>query len=284
MNRRDAIGSMLAAAGTALAPNAFAPRVVHAQAGFPGRTIRIVVPVAAGGGVDVFARLIADKIRALHNVSFIVENRAGGNSTIGGLEVQRAAPDGHTVLFHASTHIIARQVMRMVPYDPVTDFTPVALAGQAPLVLIVANNRPEKTLAEIVASAKKDPNAWSFATASLGAPGHLAAVAFNQFNDLNLPIIVYRGTAPAVNDVAGGHVPMMIEAILALLPMVRAGSVRAIALTSTKRNSLAPEIPTMAEVGLPALNFGAWWGMWGPPGLPADLARTINGWVNEAVK
>jgi tripartite-type tricarboxylate transporter receptor subunit TctC len=284
MNRRDAIGSMLAAAGTALAPNAFAPRVVHAQAGFPGRTIRIVVPVAAGGGVDVFARLIADKIRALHNVSFIVENRAGGNSTIGGLEVQRAAPDGHTVLFHASTHIIARQVMRMVPYDPVTDFTPVALAGQAPLVLIVANNRPEKTLAEIVASAKKDPNAWSFATASLGAPGHLAAVAFNQFNDLNLPIIVYRGTAPAVNDVAGGHVPMMIEAILALLPMVRAGSVRAIAVTSTKRNSLAPEIPTMAEVGLPALNFGAWWGMWGPPGLPADLARTINGWVNEAVK
>jgi tripartite-type tricarboxylate transporter receptor subunit TctC len=284
MNRRDAIGSMLATAGAALAPNTFTPRVVHAQASFPARTIRIVVPVAAGGGVDVFARLIADKIRALRNVSFIVENRAGGNSTIGGLEVQRAAPDGYTVLFHASTHIIARQVMRTVPYDPVADFTPIALAGQAPLVLIVANNRPEKTLAEIVASAKKDPNAWSFATASLGAPGHLAAVAFNQFNDLNLPIIVYRGTAPAVNDVAGGHVPMMIEAILALLPMVRAGSVRAIALTSTKRNSLAPEIPTMAEVGLPALNFGAWWGMWGPPGVPADLARTINGWVNEAVK
>jgi tripartite-type tricarboxylate transporter receptor subunit TctC len=268
MNRRDAIGSMLATAGAALAPNAFTQRVVHAQAGFPARTIRIVVPVAAGGGVDVFARLIADKIRALRNVSFIVENRAGGNSTIGGLEVQRAAPDGYTVLFHASTHIIARQVMRTVPYDPVADFTPIALAGQAPLVLIVANNRPEKALAEIVASAKKEPNAWSF----------------NQFNDLNLPIIVYRGTAPAVNDVAGGHVPMMIEAILALLPMVRAGSVRAIAVTSTKRNSLAPEIPTMAEVGLPALNFGAWWGMWGPPGLPADLARTINGWVNEAVK
>jgi tripartite-type tricarboxylate transporter receptor subunit TctC len=283
MNRRDAIVSMLAA-GTALTPAALAPGAAHAQAGFPSRTIRIVVPVAAGGGVDVFARLIADKIRAFRNVNFIVENRAGGNSTIGGLEVQRAAPDGYTVLFHASTHIIARQVMRIVPYDPVADFTPIALAGQAPLVFIIANNRPEKTLAAIVASAKKDPNAWSFATASLGAPGHLAAVAFNQFNDLNLPIIVYRGTAPAVNDVAGGHVPMMIEAILALLPMVRAGSVRAIAVTSSKRNSLAPEIPTMAEVGLPALNFGAWWGMWGPPGLPADLARTINGWVNEAVK
>jgi len=270
---------MLTAAGSVLAP-----AVVGAQGTFPARTIRIVVPVAAGGGVDVFARLIADKIRAQHNVTFIVENRAGGNSTIGGMEVQRAAADGYTVLFHASTHIIVRQVMRIVPYDPITDFTPIALAGQAPLVLIVANNRPEKTLSEIVTAAKKDPNAWSFATASLGAPGHLAAVAFNQFNDLNLPIIVYRGTAPAVNDVAGGHVPMMIEAILALLPMARAGSVRAVAVTSTKRSSLAPEIPTMAEVGLPALNFGAWWGMWGPPGLPADLVTTINGWVNDAVK
>jgi tripartite-type tricarboxylate transporter receptor subunit TctC len=279
MNRRDAIVSMLAAAGSVLAP-----AVVRAQAPFPARTIRIVVPVAAGGGVDVFARLIAERIRVLRNVSFIVENRVGGNSTIGGLEVQRATPDGYTVLFHASTHIIARQVMRIVPYDPVADFTPIALAGQAPLVLIVANNRPEQTLKEIVASAKKDPNAWSFATAQLGAPGHIAAVAFNQLNDLNLPIIVYRGTAPAVNDVAGGHVPAMIEAILALLPMVRAGSVRAIAVTSAKRSTLAPEIPTMAEVGLPALNFGAWWGMWGPPGLPADLVATINGWVNEAVK
>jgi tripartite-type tricarboxylate transporter receptor subunit TctC len=270
---------MLATAGTALAP-----AVARAQGAFPSRTIRIVVPVAAGGGVDVFARLIANKIKVLRDVGFIVENRAGGNSTVGGLEVQRAAPDGHTVLFHASTHIIARQVMRNVPYDPVADFTPIALAGQAPLVLIVANNRPEKTLAEIVASARKNPNAWSFATASLGAPGHLAAVAFNQYNDIDLPIIVYRGTAPAVNDVAGGHVPLMIEAILALLPMVRAGSVRAIAVTSTKRNSLAPEIPTMAEVDLPALDFGAWWGMWGPPGLSSDLVRTINGWVNEAVK
>jgi tripartite-type tricarboxylate transporter receptor subunit TctC len=279
MNRRDAVVSMLAAAGTALAPT-----VVRAQAGFPSRTIRIVVPVAAGGGVDVFARLIANKIKLLRDVAFVIENRAGGNSTIGGLEVERAAPDGHTVLFHASTHIIARQVMRNVPYDPVADFTPIALAGQAPLVLIVANNRSETTLAELVASAKSNPDAWSFATASLGAPGHLAAVAFNQYNDINLPIIVYRGTAPAVNDVAGGHVPLMIEAILALLPMVRAGSVRAVAVTSTKRNALAPEIPTMAEVGLPALDFGAWWGMWGPPGLSADLATTINGWVNEAVK
>jgi tripartite-type tricarboxylate transporter receptor subunit TctC len=214
----------------------------------------------------------------------VVENRTGGNSTIGGLDVQRAAPDGYTVLFHASTHNMARLVIRNVPYDPVTDFTPIALAGRAPLVLIVAKDRPERTLDRIVAAAKAKPDQWSFATAQLGAPGHLAELAFNQYTGLNVAVVVYRGTAPAVNDVAGGHVPMMIEAILALLPMVRGGAVRAVAVTSLKRSALAPDIPTTAEVGLPQLAFGAWWAMWGPPHMPADLIATLNGLVNEAVK
>lgn len=279
MNRRQAIASGLAATTAVLAPN-----VVRAQSGFPSRTIRIVVPVSPGGGVDTFARLIAAKVKQQRDVTFIVENRTGGNSTVGGLEVQRAAPDGYTVLFHASSHNVARLVLKNVPYDPITDYTHIALCGQAPLLIIVANNRSEKTLAEIVTAAKADAKAWSFATAQLGAPGHIAAVAFNQFTGTNLPIIPYRGTAPAANDVAGGHVPLMIEAMIALLPMVRANSVRAVAVTSAKRISLAPEIPTTAEVGLAQLNFGAWWAMWGPPGLPAEITKTINGLVNEAVK
>jgi tripartite-type tricarboxylate transporter receptor subunit TctC len=276
INRRNAIGMLTAGA-------VFAPTVVRAQA-FPSRPIRIVVPVAAGGGVDTFARLIAAKVKTQRDVQFIVENRTGGNSTIGGLEVQRAAPDGYTVLFHASTHNVAKLVLKNAPYDPVTDFTPIAVTGETPLVHIIANSRPEKTVSEIVAAAKAAPDKWSFATAQLGAPGHLAAVAFNQYSGLNLQIIPYRGTAPAANDVVGGHVPMMIEAILLLLQLVRGGSVRAVAVTSKKRSSLAPEIPTMTELGMPGLNFGAWWGMWGPPGLPAELTQTINGWVNEAVK
>jgi tripartite-type tricarboxylate transporter receptor subunit TctC len=280
ITRRSALGSILAGTGLVL----LAPNVLRAQAGFPNRNIRIVVPVSPGGGVDTFARLIAAKVKEQSDVTFIVENRTGGNSTVGGLDVQHAAPDGYTVLFHASTHNVARLVLKNAPYDPVKDFTPIALVGEAPLVHIVANNRPEKTLKDIVAACKENPDKWSFATAQLGAPGHLAAVAFNQYNDLNLPIIVYRGTAPAANDVVGGHVPMMIEAILALLPMVRAGSVHAIAVTAKKRSSLAPDIPTMGEVGLPKLDFGAWWGMWGPPGLSADLTATINGWINQAVK
>jgi tripartite-type tricarboxylate transporter receptor subunit TctC len=276
INRRDAIVSLLGAVA--------APGVVRAQSGFPTRAIRIVVPVAPGGGVDTFARLIAAKAKAQHDVQFIVENRTGGNSTIGGLEVQRAAPDGYTVLFHASTHNVARLVLKNAPYDPVTDFTPIALCGETPLVHIIANSRPEKTVSEIAAAAKAAPEKWSFATAQLGAPGHIAAVAFNQYSGLNVPIIPYRGTAPAANDVVGGHVPMMIEAILSLLQLVRGGSVRAVAVTSKKRSVLAPEIPTMTELGMPGLDFGAWWGMWGPPGLPVELLQKINGWVNDAVK
>jgi tripartite-type tricarboxylate transporter receptor subunit TctC len=276
VHRRTAIATLVTGA-------ALAPRVLRAQT-FPSRPIRIIVPVSPGGGVDVFARLIAAKVQAQRDVRFVVENRTGGNSTIGGLDVQRAAPDGYTVLFHASTHNVARLVMRNVPYDPVTDFTPIALAGSAPLVHIVAKDRPEMTLDQIVAAAKAKPDQWSFATAQLGAPGHLAELAFDQYTGLNVPVVVYRGTAPAVNDVAGGHVPMMIEAILALLPMVRGGAVRAVAVTSLKRSTLAPDIPTTAEVGLPQLAFGAWWAVWGPPHMPADLVATLNGWVNEAVK
>ena len=282
MNRREAVTSLLATAGATCAPTILAPRVARAQT--TSRPIRVVVPVAAGGGVDTFARLIAARLKTLHDIQMVVENRTGGNSTIGGLDVQRAAPDGTTVLFHASTHNLARLVLRNAPYDPVADFTPIALAGHAPLLHIITSARQERTPAEIVAAARANPEKWSFATAQLGAPGHLAAVAFNQLNGINLPIIVYRGTAPAANDVTGGHVPMMIEAILSLLQLVRAGSVRAVAVTSPKRSALAPEIPTMAEVGLPALSFGAWWGMWGPPGLPAELTATLNGWVNSAVK
>jgi tripartite-type tricarboxylate transporter receptor subunit TctC len=279
MNRRFAIASLLAGAGTLLAS-----RIVRGQSDFPERPIRIIVPVAPGGGVDTFARLIAAKISSQRKADFVIENRTGGNSTVGGLDVQRAAPDGYTVLFHASTHNVARLVMRDVPYDPLTGFTPIALAGEAPLIHIIANTRPEKTIADVVAAAKSKPDDWSFATAQLGAPGHLAEVAFNQYTGLNVPVVAYRGTAPAANDVAGGHVPMMIEAMLSLLPLVRGGTVRAVAVTGKKRSALAPDIATMAELGLPELDFGAWWAMWGPPGMAAGLANTLNGWVNDAVQ
>src|SRR5258708_40016843 len=169
VNRRDAIVSMLVTAGAVSAPS-----VLRAQGAFPIRPIRIVVPVAPGGGVDTFARLIAAKAKVQHDVQFIVDNRTGGNSTIGGLEVQRAAPDGYTVLFHASTHNVARLVLKNAPYDPVADFTPIALAGNTPLAHIVSNNRPEKPCQDIVAAPKANPDNSSSPTPHLVPPGPLA--------------------------------------------------------------------------------------------------------------
>ena len=145
MNRRFAIASMLAGASAAIVPC-----VVRAKSNFSDRPIRVIVPVSPGGGVDTFARLIAAKIGEQRKVEFVVENRTGGNGIIAALDVQRAAPDGYVVLFHASTQNVARLVMRDVPYDPLTDFTPIALAGEAPLIHIIANNRPEKTVREML--------------------------------------------------------------------------------------------------------------------------------------
>lgn len=279
ISRRRAVGSMLGLAGVGLV----APNIVLGQ-GFSPRQLRIVVPVSPGGGVDTFSRLIAAKIQAKRNITVVVENRTGGNATIGALEVRRAAPDGTTVLFHASNQSVVDLVLKSAPFDPLADFTPIAVAGETPLVHIITPGRTEKTVAEITAAAKANKANWSFATAQLGAPGHLAAVSFIQHTGIDVQIIPYRGTAPASNDVAGGHVPMMIEAILSLLQLVRGGAVRAVAVTSKKRSSLLPEVPTMTESGLPSLNFGAWWGMWGPRDMSTEVTAALNGFVNDAVK
>lgn len=257
----------------------------RAQAvGYPSRNIRLMVPFAPGGGVDVLARLYADKLKEMRGVTIVVENRAGGNGTIGGGIVQQSAADGHTLLFSASTHVMARQVMSNVPYDPVTDFTPIARVGEAPLLVVMAPSLPHRTIAEVVAAARTSPDRYTMAVASLGAMGHLATIAFNQLAGLNLTIASYRGTAPALTDVAGGHVQLMIDAMLALLPMARGGQVKALAITTPGRSALAPDIPTAAESGMKGLEFASWYGVWGPPGLPGDVTAWLNTAFNEATR
>jgi tripartite-type tricarboxylate transporter receptor subunit TctC len=278
MHRRRFIASTLAATGASL----FA-RPVRAQA-YPSksRTIRIVVPFAAGGGVDMLARLYAEALREKYGLTVVVENRGGGSGTIGGQVVHQAAADGYTLLFSASTHNVSRLVMREVPYDPITDFKPIARVGEAPMLVIMAPDRPHKTIADVVAAAKKDPDRWVFAASSLGSMGYLATVAFNQNAGLNLTITSYRGTAPALTDVAGGHVQLMIDPLLVLLPQARGGQVKALATTTAKRSALAPDIPTAAESGMNNLEFASWYGFWGPKALPAEVVTWLNTAINDA--
>ncbi|NVO14443.1 MAG: tripartite tricarboxylate transporter substrate binding protein [Rhodoplanes sp.] len=273
LHRRD---FLIATAIAGLAPVA-APAYAQGEAPIK-RPIRLVVPFAAGGGVDVFARLLAEKLKEKSGLTVVVENRAGANGSIGGSAVRIAEPDGTTLLFSAATHVMAKQVMRSPPYDPVTDFTPVARVGEAPMLVVMAPNLPFKTIAEVVADARQRPDKWTFATSALGAPGHLATVAFNKLAGLNLTIAPYRGTAPGLTDVAAGHVQLMIDPVLALLPMARSGHVKPLAVTARKRVALAPEIPTAAESGMPGLEYASWYGVWGPKGLPGDAVA----WLNKA--
>jgi len=280
IGRREFLISSSALLG-GIASNNFA----FAQAkDFPSHPIRMVVPFAAGGGVDVFARLIAEKLKETKGYTVVVENRGGANGTLGGSVVKLAEPDGYTILFSAGTHVMAKSVMKAPPYDPIADFTPIARAGEAPMMLVMAPKLPQKSISEIVADARKQPEKWTFATSALGAPGYLAQVGFNKLANLNLMIIPYRGTAPGLTDVAAGHVQLMIDPVLALLPMAQGGQVQAVAVTSSKRSSLAPDIPTAAESGLPGLDHASWYGVWGPKGMPAELVSKMNADINDAVK
>lgn len=275
---------LVAAVLAALAVSVASSPALSQDGKFPGRPIRVVVPFAAGGGVDTLARLLAERMHNKMDVNVIVENRAGANGTIGGSYVLQSAPDGYTVLFSSNTHTMSKLVMSNAPYDPLTDFTPIARGGEAPLLVVIATRLPQKTLAEIAAAAQKDPKSWTAGTPALGSPGHLATLSFNRLTNTNMTIAAYRGTAPALNDVAGGHIEMLIDAMVVLLPMAKSGRVKDIAITTTRRSAVAPDIPTAAESGVPGLNVVSWYGMWGPKAMPADITASLNAAVAAALR
>ena len=257
---------------------------VWSQDRFPSKPIHVVVPFPPGGGVDVLARMMGERMGSQLGVSVVVENRAGASGTIGGQYVRQSAPDGYTVLFSSNTHTMSKLVMAAAPYDPIGDFTPIARVGEAPLLVVIANRLPQTSLGEIAAAAKADPKSWTAGTPALGSPSHLATLALNRLTSANITIAPYKGTAPALNDVAGGHIEMLIDAMVVLLPQAKAGRVKGVAVTSAKRASIAPEIPTTAEAGLPGLNVVAWYGLWGPSGMPASVVSSLNNAANAALK
>jgi tripartite-type tricarboxylate transporter receptor subunit TctC len=280
LSRRNFLGATAAIAGA----SAFSPSTFAQGEKFPSRPIRIIVPFAAGGGVDVYARLLADKMAQQTGAVFVIDNRPGGNATIGGNAVKTAAADGYTLLFSAATHVMARHVLKNAPYDPLADFASIARVGEAPMLLVMAPNRKPANVADLIAAIKAEPKQWTFGTANLGAPGHLATLAFNQGAKLDTAIVAYRGTAPALNDVAGGHIQLLIDPVLALLPMAKDKKVTGLAVTSGKRTRLAPDIPTVAESGLAGFDHASWYGLWGPKDLPPALVATLNQMANNAVK
>lgn len=271
----------LIATGIAAFALSVAPLAARAQ-GYPDRTIRVIVPFGAGGGVDVMARLFAEKAQAKLGVNVIVENRAGASGTIGGLAVEQSPGDGYTLLFAPLTHVMANYVMTNVPYNAVTDFTPVARVAESSMLVVMSTKMPQKTLAEVADAARKNPKDWTVATSGLGSAGHVASIELSNLSKANLTITPYRGTAPALTDVMGGHIQLLIDSTITLLPAARDGKVKALAITSAKRSPLAPDVPTATESGMPSLQFTSWFGFFGPKNMPRDVVTKLNATFNEA--
>jgi tripartite-type tricarboxylate transporter receptor subunit TctC len=255
-----------------------------AQTKFPEGTIKLVVPFAAGGGVDNAARLIAKQMQSNLNVSIVVENKPGASGTIGAKFVQTSPPDGQTLLFSASTHALTRLVIANPPYDPFTDFSYVARVGEAPLLMVIAPTLPQTKLKEVMDAAKQNPDKWTAGLPALGAASHLATLMFAKEGNLNLTMTAYKGTAPALTDVAGGHSQILIDSIISLQSMAKAGKVKPIIVTSAKRSSVMPNVPTASESGYPKFVTESWYGIWAPKGTPDDRVQLLNKAANEAVR
>lgn len=250
---------------------------------FPDRPIRLIVPFVAGGGVDSAARVLASQLGKNLGVSVVVENRPGASGTIGGKVVQTSPGDGHTLLFSAATHVLTKQVMAVAPYDPVKDFAPVARIGEAPLMLVISPSLEQKTLAEVLAAARKQPESWTAGIPAAGAPSHLATLLLAKLGGVTFKVVPYKGTQPALTDVAGGHTNALLDSMISLSSLAKAGRVRPVAITSSKRSPLMPDVPTAQEAGLANMTYASWYGVWAPKDTPAERVKFLNAAINTAV-
>jgi tripartite-type tricarboxylate transporter receptor subunit TctC len=255
-----------------------------AQAAWPmGQPIRVIVPYPAGAANDAMGRLAAQRLQEKFGATVVVENRAGGSASIGTTAVLNAAPDGYTILASAFNHIIMNHAVKGVSFDPQTDFETIGRTARAPLLMVMAPKMPQKTIAEVITAAKAAPNDWTFAIPALGAPSHLATVDFMSRTGLAIATSPYRGTAPALTDVMGGHVQLLIDASFALIPIARDGKVKTLGITTKERSALAPDIPTIAEQGLDGYDFQSWYGLWAPKGTPREICDRVNALMRETM-
>ena len=266
-----------------LVMSGLAPAAASAPARAQARTVRVVVPYPPGGGIDISGRIFAEALAPALGESWVIENRSGANGSVGSAAVARAEPDGRTLLCNSDSHLLARGVMRQMPYDPVADFTPVARLAVSPLVLVGAPGLLAPDLPALLADVKARPDRHAFANTSLGTSGHLATEVFRLEAGVPVLVVSYRGTGPALQDVVGGQTSLMMAPLLSALPLIQAGRLRAYCVTGAGRAAVAPEIPGAAEAGMPALApIAPWFALWGPKGLPAAQVARVNAAVQAA--
>lgn len=251
---------------------------------YPTRPVRMVVPYPPGGGADAVARLLAQKLGESTGQSFVVENRPGANGNIGSDIVAKAAPDGYTILVNTIGLVLSQSIYKSLPFNVLNDFTPVVLIAEVPHVLIVNPAVKANSVSELVALAKAEPGKLDFASVGTGSPFQMAAQLFMSMADVRMQEIPYQGGGPAVTSVIAGTTSVTFANLLAALPQVSAGKVRALAVTGAKRTPAAPDIPTMNESGVPGYDFSAWVGIWAPRGTPSAIVDKLNGEVGKILQ
>ena len=243
---------------------------------YPKRPIELVVPFVAGGTTDNIARLMAQRFSESWGQTVVVNNRAGGGSTIGTNAVAKAPPDGHTLLVTTIGFAINAGLQKL-PYDPIGDFTPITELASLPLVLVVHASVPATNLQEFIALAKSKPGGWDYASSGTGTSPHLAAEMFKSMAGIELVHVPFKGNAEAMNSLMGGHVKIYFALVPAVLQHIKTGGLRAIAVTTEERLPYLPDVPTIAELGFPGYEISSWQGVFAPAGTPKDVVGKING-------
>jgi tripartite-type tricarboxylate transporter receptor subunit TctC len=248
------------------------------------RPIRFVVPYAPGGPLDIMARAIGQKLTESMGQPVVVDNKPGAGGNIGADIVAKAAPDGYTIVMGAvATHAINPTLYPSIPYDPVRDFTPVAMVAVVPNVLVVNPALPVKNVKDLIALARTKPATLNFGSGSTGSTGHLAGELFNALAGVQMVHIPYKGGAPAMADLLAGQVQLMFDNLANALPQVRAGRLRALAVTTAQRSAFAPELPTLVEAGVPGFDLTTWFGVFLPGNTPRDIVTRLNSEINKAL-
>lgn len=277
----------LALQALAAAPLGLLPALGQAQA-WPARPIRLVVPFPPGGATDLLARAIAQRVGQTLGQNLVVENRAGAGGSLGSTEVAKAAPDGYTLLIAtSSTHAIGPHLNPNLPYKAGgadSDFTPIAHVASATNIVLVPHTLPVNSIKELIAYAKARPGQLNYASSGNGTIVQLTAEAFKAQAGVFITHIPYRGTALAIPDLVSGKVHLLFDSVVSGMPHVKDGKLKALAISSRSRSTLAPELPTVAESGLPGFESVTWFGIYGPKGLPADITTRLNAEFNAAMQ
>ena len=281
-HRRHTLRTALGAAALAVATFAL-PLAAQAQAGYPDKPIRFVVPYPPGGGTDVVARIVQMRLQAALGQPVVIDNKGGAGGSLGTDVVAKSAPDGYTVLFTLSSHTINPAIFPKLPFDTLKDFEPVGLVASLPQILVANTAVPVRTVADVVAQAKAAPDKFSFASVGNGSPGHLAGEMMVIRTGAHMLHIPYRGGGPAITDVMGGQVPYLWVSIPAAAQHVKAGKLKALAVSTVKRSAAFPDVPTMQEAGVPDFEVDSWYAMLVPAKTPKAIIDKLNKALNTVL-